>query len=259
MKSKIIVKIKKNKKKAVITFEDDTKLEVFPTVLVDFKLYETKIVSLEQIENIKTSSKEEELFDFALRKFKLQNFTTKKIRVLLNEKTNEKALVDKVINRLKTSGILNEEALLKECLEYADYKHYGYIRIIKKLNDLEMSDELINKVKISEIREKKHAEAFIDSLKKKYLNKNNFKRKETIYNCLLRQGFSRELSLELVSKIANSNNIHELNVLKLDYLKAYDRLSKKYNGLELSKRIENNLLNKGYKINDIKLVEENHK
>ena len=113
-----------------------------------------------------------------------------------------------------------------------------------------------NAIKYNLKREEKEAKLQIEILEKRYKNKNDFGRKKAIFSTLVRYGFDESLSLELVNKLSNSNHMHEINVLKLDYDKCFLKYSKKYVGFELNQKITACLLSKGYRINDINYVKE---
>ncbi len=124
------------------------------------------------------------------------------------------------------------------------------------LNDKKVSKKEIGNVEYNSIREEKEAKIQIETLEKRYKIKNEFSRKKAIFSALVRYGFEESLSLELVNKISNSNHMHEINVLKLDYEKCFLKYSRKYKGKELNQKIITSLLSKGYRINDINYVKE---
>ena len=184
------------------------------------------------------------------------DLTEGKVREYLKKKSASDSQIKNILKRLKDVNLLKEDDILNTYLEHADYKHIGYNKLIQKLYDAKVSNEIITKVKYDENREKNQCGLYIKQIEKKFENKNNFKRKEAIYQSAVRNGFSPEIVIELVNKIANSNNNHEINVLKLDYLKVFGKYSKKLKGKELENKITSSLLQRGYKIEDIKYVED---
>lgn len=255
MKTKTIKKIKKLKSKIKIIFDDETLVEILPNTFTEFRLYEGKILTTKEIRDLKEFNKCENLYDFMVKKFLIKSYTFGKVKELIKKKSDDEEIIEKVLARLIKNGFIDDQVYIDEILEHADYKHFGYKKIIQKLWNLKITPALINKVKYDETREKKEAANFIKIVEPKFSNLNNSQKKKKIYEALLRNGFESDISLELVNKIANSNYNHEINVLKLDYAKAYAKYSKTYNGALLRNKIECRLLRKGYKITDIRLVE----
>ena len=253
-----IIKIKKLKTKVVVIL-DTEKIEILPTTYASFNLYINKIIDDVFIKELKTKSLEEDLFIFATQKLALKEFTSGKIKELLKKKSKNEKIIKNVIERLKRNGLINDVDQVDEVLERADYKHYGYKKIIEIMYNLKISPQEINKVKYDEKREKIQAELLLKEIENKFENKNEFQKKKSCAETLLRKGFSYDIVIELVNKIANSNNIHEINVLKLDYVKAYAKFSKRLSDEDLNEKIRDYLLAKGYKYSDIKYVEENQK
>ena len=255
MKTKTIKKIKKLKSKIKIIFADETVVEILPNTFTEFRLYEGKTLTTKEIKDLNKFNNYENLYDFMVKKFLIKSYTFGKAKELIKKKNVDEEIIEKVLSRLIKNGFIDDQAYVDEILERADYKHFGYKKIIQKLWDLKISPTLINKVKYDEIRERREASNFIKMVEPKFSNLNNTQKKKKIYEALLRNGFESDVSLELVNKIANSNYNHEINVLKLDYAKAYAKYSKTYNGAVLRNKIECRLLRKGYKITDIRFVE----
>ena len=256
MKTEKIKKISILKTKTKIILENGDNLDINKNIIANLKLYVGKTLTSKDIRDIKSTSKEEDLFLFILNKLKIVNLTNGKVESYLKKKGANEIQIKNILERLNRSNLLNEDEILKDVLSNADYKHFGYNKIINKLYELKLSNKTITKVKYDENREKRECKFYIRELENKFLNKNNFKRKETIYQSAVRNGFNPDIAIELVNKIANSNNNHEINVLKLDYLKVYGKYSHKLKGIKLENKIINSLLQKGYRLEDIKYVED---
>lgn len=259
MKNKIIHLIKYNKDRIIICFNDKTNLKLNKNVITTYPLFVGKIISGDFLIELEEFSKIEDLLLIVKKKVNFDNCTIDKITTLLKKNGGSKKQIKQVIKRLQESNLLDETLILESVLEKADYKHYGYNWIIDKLSKLKLSSDMINKVKYNTTREIKEAKLYLNSIKTKYDHKNNYQRKKSIFNSLLRSGFSFEVSSEIIDKISNSNEYHELNVLKLDYIKALGKYRAKYSKDELDKKVVNYLLSKGYELNDIKYVEELNK
>ncbi len=250
-----IKNIKKFKTKIKIIFDNDSFLEINPNTYINYRFYEGKIISKKEIKEIKEFDKEEKLYDFALKKLYLKNYTSGELKNILLKKNSSLNECNKVISRLIKNNYLNDQIYVDDVLQYANYRHIGYNKIIHKLYDKKVSEEIIKTVPYDYKRETKEAKEYIKINKHKYSNKNDKEKKKSLYSALLRNGFSHDISIELVNKISNSNEKHEKNVLKLEYLKAKSRYSKKYSGDTLNKKITSFLIAKGFSISDIENLE----
>lgn len=77
---------------------------------------------------------------------------------------------------------------------------------------------------------------------------------------MLRRGFGLEIINEVITNLKVDKN-QELKLLEKDYKKAYEKLSNKYKDFELSNKIINHLVTKGYTYSDIviEMNKENEK
>ena len=253
-----ITKIRKINNKVIVTLEKE-KLELFPSTYASFNLYINKIIEESELLEIKEENKIEGYFIYATKRLMLSSYSPKKVEEFLFKKGAKKAETKKVIEKLRKYDFLNERKMVEEIISFCDSKHYGYFRILKMLNDKEISKSEISRIKYNLKREEKEANLQIKSLQNRYKNKNEFGCKKSIYSALIRYGFDEHLSLELVNNFSNSNHKHEINVLKLDYDKAFSKYSRKYIGYELNQKVTDHLLSKGYRMNDINYVKENKK
>ena len=250
-----IVKIKKTKNKVTIIL-DTEKVEILPVTYASYNLYINKIIEEHELLKIKEDDKIERYFIIATQRLMLGAYSPKKIEEYLQKKGAKKPEIKKVLEKLRKYDFINEKKMVEEIISFCDSKHYGYFRIIKMLNERKISQKEIQKVEYNSIREEKEAILQIEILKNRYKNKNDFGRKKSIVSSLVRYGFDESLSLELANKFSNSNHMHEINVLKLDYDKCFSKYSRKYVGFELNQKITASLLSKGYRINDINYVKE---
>ena len=250
-----ITKIRKTKDKVIITF-DEGKLELFPSIYASYHLYINREIEEKELSLIKEENKIEEYFVCATKRLILGSYSTNKIEEFLYKRGAKKDQIIKVIEKLRKYDFLNEKKMVQEIVSYCDSKHYGYHRIIKMLNDRKISQEEIKKLEYNSKREEKEGFLQAELLNNRNKNKNDSNRKKAIFSGLVRYGFDEQLSLELVNKFSNSNHMHEINMLKLDYDKCFSKYSRKYVGHELNQKITNSLLSKGYRMNDINYVKE---
>ena len=210
-------------------------------------------MKLEKSRKTKPIDEVDELFNLAVKRLIVRDYSPSKLREYLLKKNKNKIVVDQVIKKLEKYQLLNEDELIERIIEYCDSKHYGYNRIILMLKDRQISLNKINNVKLDHQRETKEAVEQAKRLVKRYKKKNTVNLRQSVYSSLIRYGFSEDLASLESSKVSNSPS-NELNMLKLDYSKLISRYSLKLKGKELENKLVKCLLSKGYRINDIKKV-----
>lgn len=199
-------------------------------------------------------NKLDNLFLLAQKKLSISNVSTSKMKEYLKKKGGSKKEIEEVIYKLRKYSFLDEDGLIKDVISYCDAKHYGYNKIISMLKQKEIDIAKINKISKNEVRELRESRQMLNSLKKRYKNKSTVNLKRSIYSALIRYGFDENIASMRVSEVFNSYQ-EELNVLKLDYSKLLSSYSKKLKGRKLKEKIKDTLVNKGYKLNDIRKVD----
>ena len=202
-------------------------------------------------------SKEEkridDLFQKAVQKISINDYSPNKIKEFLIKKGASKSEIELVVQKLNKYDLLNEDELISNVISFCDSKHYGFNRIIKMLNDRQVSKDKIVKLNKDDTREAKEALEQTKRLVKRYKKKSTVNLKQSVYSALIRYGFDENIASIEANKVFNPYD-NELNMLKLDYAKLLSSYSRKVNGKELQNKVTQALLSKGYKINDINLV-----
>ena len=202
-------------------------------------------------------SKEEkridDLFQKAVKKISINDYSPNKIKEFLIKKGASKSEIEIVVQKLNKYDLVNEDELISNVISFCDSKHYGFNRIIKMLNDRQVSKDKIAKLNKDESREAKEALEQTKRLIKRYKNKNTVNLKRSIYSGLIRYGFDESIASLESSKVFNSP-IKEISMLKLECSKLVSSYSRKLKGKELKDKITKYLLSKGYLINDIQHV-----
>lgn len=246
-----IKKIKILKNKVSIHLDYGDKLSIDKSVYTNFYLYEGKELSKKEYNDIKSLNDTNALLEYALKVRSKSIYSEYQMREKLYKKEANKKSVDLVIKRLKQYDLIDDEAYAYDLVEYYNSLNYGKNKIIHKLSDKGIFDNIINKMKFPISLEKKKANNIFNKLDNKYDKYNLKQKKEHIYNAYLQLGFDIDIASEMINKIKEPNSKEELNKLKSDYLKVKTRLERKYQGKELKQKIIQNLMQKGYRLNDI--------
>ena len=255
--SKKILRVKKGEKKVVIVFDNGDKLEITPNVYTDFILFPGKALSKKDIDEIKNRNEIDKYLAYATKLLGQRPYTKYKLKEKLLKKGANDEQIDQVIEILIKYQLLDDKAIIKDFLEYADYRHFGYNRIKEELYKKGISSIYIDKIKYNEERDLKHAAILTKEYEKKYSKYNYAKMKEHIYQTLLRMGYSYDVASSSLDKVTPINEKKELELLKVDYKKTKEKYSSKYSGYELKEKITNSLLSKGYRYKDIQTLKEN--
>lgn len=252
--SKKIKKVKIGQKKVVIVFDDLDKLEISPNVYTEYNLFPNKCLSKRDIDEIKSRNDIDKYNSYATKLLSNKQYSTSSIKDKLSKKGANEAQIEEVIKLLIKYQLLDDSLLVKEYLEYADYKHFGYNRIREDLIKKGIPIYKIDKIKYDEKRELKLAKEILKDLEKKYSKYNHFQIKKHCYDALIRLGYGFDIAKVVVENISPMNKKKEMELLKIDYQKAKAKYEKKYHGYELTEKINNSLLQKGYKYEHIKEI-----
>lgn len=250
-----ITNIKREKKQYLITLENGNSFKIFSAIKDEFNLYINKDIDENLIEEIKKENEIQKYFDAAIKKLKNGDCSPNKLKEFLIKKGAKKGEANKVIAKLSKYSLLNEDELIKNVISFCDSKHYGYNRIISMLIARDVSRKKIDDVKYDLKRERHEAQKQQSVLVRRYKNKNNANLKRSVYASLIRLGFNEEIASFYSAKTFNST-IKELNMLKLDYQRFFSSYSRKLQGKDLTEKIFDKLMSRGYMFQDIKLVME---
>ena len=157
---------------------------------------------------------------------------------------------NKIIVKLKEINLIND---IEYCKAYINDKIYlskdGINKIKKDLLNQSISIDIIeNEFRNVDI------DVFDDRLKKLIVKKikcnkkysNNFL-KQKILNEMINLGYNKDNVL----KIINDNIEFDNNILERELNKIYNKLSKKYIGIELENKLKQKLIQKGFKVEEI--------
>lgn len=235
-------KMKSNKYKVKI---DDIEVKLYDDVIVKYQLLRKKEISDEEFEEITEYNDNLESYYKGLKYISTKMRTEKEIFYYLN-KTYSKNVTNEVINKLKENGYINKELYLKAYIDdQVNLGSYGPEKIKKDLIKLgytsEEVEERINKIDDS---------IWLDKLarlveKKIKINHSygSYKLKEKIIYDLINIGYYKWMIEEVINTFEFED---DLDLIKKEYKKAYNKLSKKFEGSELNYQVRMKLLQKGF-------------
>ena len=247
----VIKRVKIGKKKVVIIFDDESKLEISPNTYTEYNLYSNKKLSDKQIKEIKKRDSFDAHLQYALGVVSKKDISEKALREKLLKRKVKDTDIKEIIKTLRRYNLLNEDDIVKDYLTYANYKLYGENRIRDELYKKGISKENIDKLVFDEKNEIRKASELLKKSERKYNSSSFEDKKKHLYDLLLRQGFSSDIASSLINNIKGYDKKNELNNLKTEYKKTESKYKIKYQGRELDDKVINYLLRKGYKYQDI--------
>lgn len=250
-----ILKIKIGKTKVTIVLPSE-EIKISPDTYTEFRLYVGKILDEEELQKIKTRDEIDKLLKSALLSVTKGHPTKKTLIAKLKAKGANNTQIDKIIDILSRSGLIDDRQFVEDYLEYAKNKGYGQGRIIQGLYDKGVPQHLVKGLEFRLQDEEDRAKRMLSNLEVKFARYNYVQRKKRIHDSLLRLGYSSSIAIKLLDKIKKGDEQNELSALRKDY----DSVKRKGIGKNRQK-VMSYLLAKGYRYQDIIMImteEKNH-
>lgn len=246
--------VKKEKNKLYLILDNEKIILEQETILAyqeDFLL--SSDVDTDKLNQIKFDNEFFYLYKLTIRRLK-KAYTKSEIRNYLKSKTNNIAIIDKILKKLEYNKYINDVEYVKLYIENKKYQYGPKIienRLLEKgiskkniLNNFDTYDEelLIEKIVSKNISK-------ISGSKMGYQNK--------LISKLISKGFNEDMSHKVVKRQLRHIEYSEVLSLENDYKKIFNKfITKIEDKNELKRTIRIKLLNKGYLIDNIKKVEE---
>ena len=252
MKIEKYKKLKSNKYEVVI---DDIKVKLYDDVIVKFQLLRKKELTIEEFEEITEYNDRLEAYYKSLRYITRKLRSEKEIWKLL-DKDFSKEIIKETIERLKSDGYLNEELFLKSYInDQINFGTYGPNKVKDDLIKLGFSEEVANE-RVNNISD----DIWLDKISKiinRRVSSNRtygvYKLKEKIVYDLSRMGFYKWMIEDVLDGYTLSTDI---NVVRKEYMKLYNKLSKKLEGSDLDYQIRMKLFQKGFTTEEIEAIKK---
>lgn len=244
-----IVKMKSNKYKICIDGED---IITYDNVILDNGLLFKKTIDKSLYNKILLDTNFYNAYDKTVKYILKKRRSEKEVLEYLSKFNLSNDNVSSIINKLKSLNFIND---VEYCKAYINDKIYlsknGINKIRVDLLEQNIPIEIIDR-ELSNIDN-----TIIDDrlerliIKKIKANHNNSNRhlKQKILNEMINLGYSKDKALELIDKNIESDD----EIVKKQFEKIYNSLSRKYSGEELNIKIKQKLIYKGF---DISIIDE---
>ena len=233
-------KLKSNKYE--VTLEDSEKIILYEDVILKEELLLKK--EIDNINRITEINKEYEIYDIALKYLNHHVISIKGMREYLLKKKYDLQNVDKTIDRLTCKGYLNDDYYAKCYIsDKVNLSNDGPYKIIKHLEDNDINSSIYGKYLSN------YNDIWQDRIEK-YINKNLKANKKSTYFFkskmlmnLVNLGYDKEMINESLNHI-QIDNLDELKEQEKEKIRK--KLSRKYTGDELERKIKEKLFQKGF-------------
>lgn len=250
---KLIEKVKFNKSNITLVFSNGDSLKISESTFTHFYLYNDKVLSQEEYQEICNYEALNKAREYALNLFSKSQYTEKDIyeRLTIKKKLN-KDDANKVIAYLKEHNFINDKSYIIEYVDLLNLKNYGKNKIIQKCYDQGFRKDLVDKIIFDEELEYQKAKVLL----RKYIsskNKNYQKLKENAYTFLINQGFDFEICSSTIKIIDDEYDFcKEKELLQKELKKYLLTHSINLNNFDEKSKLINSFIRKGYKYEDIK-------
>jgi 1,2-diacylglycerol 3-alpha-glucosyltransferase len=240
----------------VMVFLEDEKIQVSDDAYFEYGLKDRKGLDEDLYQKLKEEESVLKAYRGALRKISMKDQSVKQIRDYLAQKEIKRADRERIIEKLKSLSLLDDEKFCISKINYYEKTSLSQKQIREKLKKAGISEELIAKhMRSNETDEYRKALHIAEKYEKSIQNKSFLAKKQSVMNKLVSAGFSYEMSQKATESIVSEGQ-NELELLQREYQKALGKYQKKYTDHELKEHVIAYLLNKGFRYEDIRSVTE---
>ena len=256
------IRVRKTHKGVVIYFASGEKIPLSQDSYVDFRLYEGKEMSSEEMKKLLSFGEEDEYYSYALKLLSKEVYTSHDLLLKMTRKGASVDVAKAIVKRLREAGLIDDEAYARVyATDLADFRLYGKNKTLAKLREKGIPPRILETLVFPPEKELERACRYVEVLNKKYAKTPSAKKKQKAFVALLEKGYDREIAYEAIEQNLNATpaNVEEESLAKDFYVAKNKYL--KYEDLYVRKqKIFAYLSRKGYRYEDIKaaIEEEYH-
>lgn len=242
-----ITKLKDNKYKILI---DSEPIITYDNVIIDNELLYKKSIDNKLYKKILQDTLFYESYNKAVKYIMKKLRSEKELRLYLLKSELNESDINKIIAKLKSINLINDEAYAKAYINDQVYlSKNGIYKIRDYLLNQNISSELIDN-ELSKIDTQVMDER-LEKIILKRINSNKKYSNNELRNRVLREvitlGYNREKAIDIIEK----NMIYDSSIIEKEYNKLYKKLSNKYSEYELNNKIRQKLYAKGFSVEEI--------
>lgn len=245
LKVELIGKTKSGKYKVKV---DDEIINTYDDVLINNKLIYKKEIDNNMLEKINKDNLYYDAYNKTLSYILKHQRALSEVRKYLDKFEITDIDKDKIIEKLKDNGLVNDIQYVKSYIsDSINLSKDGPNKIKKYLIDKNIDETIIDE-ELSKIDENILIDKVLKIMNKKFNSNTKYSKyqlKQKISLELINLGYDKDL----IDSLINNFDFNENDLLENEYNKIYNKLSKKYEGYELSNKIKQKLYSKGFDIN----------
>lgn len=233
-------KLKSNKYE--VTLEDNEKIILYEDVILKEELLLKK--EIDSLDRITEINKEYEIYEVALKYLNHHVMSVKGMKEYLIKKKYDLQNIDKIIDTLICKGYLNDDYYAKCYIaDKVNLSNDGPYKIIKHLEEMDIQSNIYGKY-LSNYNDvwKERIDKYISKNLKTNKKSTYFFKNKMLVN-LVNLGYDKEMINDSLNKIS-IDNLGELKEIEKEKIRK--KLSRKYTGDELERKIREKLFQKGF-------------
>lgn len=245
-----IIKYKKIRNKYRVYFDNDKTVDLYEKIIINNELLLKKEITEADLKKIMDDNYKESIFDTSIHYIEIKMRSKEEVISYLMKKGYEKIDIDNTISKLEKLNILNDSLYVKSfIIDKINLSNDGPNKIKNSLLNKNIKEDIIDKY-MNEIDNSiifNKLDKLIDKKIKVTKNVSGNPLKYKLLTYFINQGYNKEM----IEEILNKKNLKNDNGYK-EYVKLYNKYSKKYEGYELENIIRQKLYLKGYDLSEIK-------
>ena len=225
---------------------DTFDLVLYEEVILKYNLLITKEIDTLDVEKISNDNMYYEVYYYALNSIKSRFRSVYDMRVLLTKKEYPTDMIDSVIDKLLEQGYLNDLSFTKAFINNQMITtNKGPNKIKQELLEHKVDCDIDKELEVFDIDSQlEKIEKLANRFYKSNRNRGGNVLRQKITNDLYNYGYNGSLIDKVLSNFDFSN---DKDLAKKEYDKLYRKLSRKYSGSELERKIKEKMYMKGLK------------
>ena len=249
-----VTKINILTKEVCVDFDNQDSIKILLNTFLELNLYENKIITINDYQNIKNKDEFYRLKDYAYYLLKFRDYCEKEMELSLYKYNPNMEFINEIINDLKKKNYLNDYSYAKYLIEKMSLKKYSKAKAIKELETMEIDsfiiDELIKDYDEFNILKSKINKMFDLVYKKKTFDN----AKKDIYQKCLFEGFDGNIISEVLDDINydfEENYNHDIFIIENEYTKIKKKIKNDCSKEDFQVKLIRKMLQKGYSYESI--------
>lgn len=239
-----------------VSFERHDKIVLSPESFTDLRLYEGKVLTFEEIEELNRLALSDKYYLYGLRLLGKEARSVRETKTKILAKGADEETTALVIERLKKAGLLNDVTFAETFQQdIGDLRLYGKNKILFELRLKGIPPYIIEKLEFPEEKELDKAFRYASYLNRKYVKSPSEKKIFQAISSLIARGFDEQIAEKAVDACVSPNDEEsERKLLERYYGLAKAKYARKYGGYQLKEKIFIDLRKKGFATRDIKEI-----